>query len=324
MGENRILNQKFMDALNPGGILHCILQRTLDDTTLDFQIRSNEVHIYYRGGKILGLKKSRDAFSCHFDRKYIKDQNTEVKFPPKIESKEHALEVVRALPELKQVMDFFFARHKDASEREFQQLIVRENNYSLLSNSTDYFIVDIEYATKGARFDLLAIRWESSGSLRKKAGVIKVPPRLALCELKYYTKALEGKSGLVDHVKAISKFFSDKSNIESLKEEVINIFRQKRDLKLVKFGAGGNKNTIDKLDDTVELILMLSNYDPECTNLLKALDEIETIALPEGLELKFATANYLGYGLYKECIYDIDTFRATFRKQIHCNNKEVK
>lgn len=323
MGENRILNQKFMDALNSGGILHCILQRTLDDTTLDFQIRSNEVHIYYRGGKILGLKNSRDAFSCYFDSKYIKDKNIKVLFPTKIKSKEDALEVVKALPELKQVMDFFFARHKDASEREFQQLIVRENNYSLLSNSTDYFIVDIEYATKGARFDLLAIRWESSGSMRKQGGVKLNPPRLALCELKYYTKALEGESGLVDHVKAISKFFSIKGNVDSLKEEVINVFNQKRELKLVKFGAGGNKNTIDTLDGPVELILMLSNYDPECANLHKALDEIETIALPDGLELKFATANFLGYGLYKECIYDIDTFRAIFKKQIYCSNKEV-
>jgi hypothetical protein len=67
------------------------------------------------------------------------------------------------------------------------------------------------------------------------------------------------------------------------------------------------------------LILLLANHDPESESLkneLCALNEWRKENPPNGFEIKFAVTNFLGYGLYKESIYDFDTFRSKFEKQI--------
>jgi len=315
-----------MTALKEGGVLHPILRRIWKDQTLDLQIRSNEVHIYYRGGRLLDIKPNGTNYYCDFDTDYVKNNEMQLpKFPHKVTTEQDAHTIVSAFPIMKQAIDFYFVNHKDRSEREFQQLIVRENNYSILSNATDYFIVDIEYEaniqkndgliTKNARFDLLAIRWESDSYLRQERGLKKSLPKLAICELKYYTQALEGDSGLIGHVEDVEAFLSLKGNVKLLKEDALKMFQQKRELNLVAFGAGGNLNAVDDLDDSIELILMLANYDPECTKLNKALNKIQPV---EGLDIKFAVANFLGYGLFKESIYSLADFKANFSKQIYC------
>lgn len=317
----RELDLEFMAALKKGGILHPVLQRIWKDRTLDLQIRSNEVHIYYRGGRLLNINRNATGYYCGFDTNYINDNEAiSNKFPSKMYSENDAHEIVKTFPELKQAMDFYFVEQKDKSEREFQQLIVRENNYSILSNATDYFIVDVEYdapanGSKKARFDLLAIKWESDGKRRQDAGLKSFPPKLAICELKYYTQALEGKSGLIGHVEDVANFVSSSRNIASLKQDALTMFKQKRELELVKFGAGRNNNPVETIEDSIELILMFANYDPECSKLAKALTEIQPI---EGLEVKVAVANFLGYGLYKESVYGISEFKNIFRKQIYC------
>ena len=275
------------------------------------------MHIYYRGGKILDIKPEGQGFSVTIDKDYSKVGDLS-ELPPKIFSEENANQTVAVLPKLKQVLDLYFTKFKDRAEREFQQLIVRENNYSIVSNSTDYFIVDIEYQVGKSRFDLLALKWESDGNNRKATGLKITPPTLAICELKYYTRALDGKSGLLSHVEAVVEFLSKQENVEFLKQEVISIFKQKRKLHLVEFGSKRNENSVDELSNNVELILMLANYDPECSKLKTAFDKIEKV---QGIDIKIAVANFLGYGLYKESIYDIENFKSRFSSQIYCRNK---
>ena len=248
MTARRKLSDFFMSNLcQADGILSPILKRTKRDQTLDFEIRENEVHIYYRGGRILQIKSASNYFTCGFDAEYAKEWPCP-KFPSVLKEQADSESVVAAIPLLKEVMDFFFAEHKDKSEREFQQLIVRENNYSIISNATDYFIVDLEYATPGARFDLVAIKWDSNGTKRQKNGLVTTPPKLALCELKYYTAALDGKAGLLQHVEDAALFLSNEDHVRLLKKDALSIFEQKRKLQLVTFGPGGNANAVDRLD----------------------------------------------------------------------------
>ena len=67
----RGLSPEFLDAfLN--GLLEPILNRVKQDNTLDFQIRENEVHIYYRGGRILDIiPKTEGVFEFSFDPNYF-------------------------------------------------------------------------------------------------------------------------------------------------------------------------------------------------------------------------------------------------------------
>ena len=98
------------------------------------------------------------------------------------------------------------------AEREFQQLIARENNCSTISNETEYFVTDIEFADSsvGARFDLLAVRWLAS----QRRNISKCRP--ALIELKYGDGALGGSAGLIKHLEDVSRILLDKGRFDSI------------------------------------------------------------------------------------------------------------
>jgi len=91
-------------------------------------------------------------------------------------------------------MDEYFSIHGKA-EREFQQLIARENNNSAISNESEYFISDIEVAKPNARFDIMAICWLADQ--RKNGNKCKA----ALIEMKYGDSALTGSASLLKHLK---------------------------------------------------------------------------------------------------------------------------
>lgn len=162
-------NNFFADLTNAKGVLHPILKRIQNDHTLMLAIRDGYVNIYYRGGNILNIKEqSQGAYLASFDVKYDKSGRSIPALPKTIQSQVDSEAWVDGFARLKEIMDIFFAGH-NKPEREFQQLVARENNYSTVSNESEYFISDIEFADMGlsARFDLLALRWLASQ--RKKA-----------------------------------------------------------------------------------------------------------------------------------------------------------
>ena len=135
-------------------------------------------------------------YTAYFDKKYNKKpKDLPVRFPFSLNNCGQVSALVEAIPELKYRMDNFLTKH-GKSEREFQQLVVRENNYSPIAGKTHYFIVDIEIAgiLPGARYDMLAVRWLSHE--RNLPGAL-VP---ALIEMKYGTDALDGLAGLKKHM----------------------------------------------------------------------------------------------------------------------------
>ena len=191
----RVLSDAFKEELL-SGYLSILLQRVKNDQTLMLAIREGYINIYYRGGNILKLTAAANqkTYRAEFDKKYCSGLDfTLPECPNSIASKEDMLQWLESFPLRKQIMDFWFTTNPKA-EREFQQLIVRENNYSSISNDTEYFIADIELAdaTERARFDLLAFKWTSK---ERKADSV----RLALIEMKYGDDSLQGKSGVVAH-----------------------------------------------------------------------------------------------------------------------------
>lgn len=201
MDYNRAISQAFLTDLQTG-MLRPLLVRVKEDDTLMLALRGSYINIYYRGGslfKIELLESSSAATSSYrveFDTDYNKNYPPlPVDFPFPVTDAAHVSTLTGAIPELKCVMDRYFAR-KGKPEREFQQLVVRENNRSMISNETDYFIIDIEIAgiLPNAKYDMLAVRW--LGRERGKAGTL-VP---ALIEMKYGINALDGASGMAKHL----------------------------------------------------------------------------------------------------------------------------
>ena len=57
---------------------------------------------------------------------------------------------------LKRAIDRYFAVIKK-DERECQQRILRDNNYSSIARDMDYYICDIEYQNQQGRFDIIGV-----------------------------------------------------------------------------------------------------------------------------------------------------------------------
>jgi hypothetical protein len=274
------------------GFLRKLVDYVRQDDTLFLAIREDYINIYYRGGNLLKLRVRSGGYKAFFDSNYLQDKS--VKLPPDFITNSGEISAwLKTIPVLKHEMDVFFSKHPKP-EREFQQLVARENNYSSVSNSTDYFIVDIEYARNNARFDMLAIKWLSESGARKKTDSC----RLAFIEMKYGDGALNGKAGIQKHIEDIEKI--TKEEMDCIKASAVNCFEQLRELGLIQFSNDGNAHKIEKLtDEKPELILLFANHDPASTILKNELKSSPSLT---NADLKICTASFMGYGLFDDCM----------------------
>jgi len=302
-----ILDDEFVHDLLSGSF-SSLLEYVIDDPSLDLQIRDNYINIYYRGGNLLKIDKVGNEYNYFFDMKYLKGN--------KLNSKDTLHELLNKslwndyIPEAKQVMDRFFGATKN-EEREFQQLVIRDNNRSSLANGTDFFIIDVEYAYPHVGiFDLIAVEWLSEGPKRKHPDKYKA--KLYVIEMKYGDKALKGKSGLTDHLKQFNHLLSNSSYSEELKKEMIDLFEQKRNLGLIPcLAKSNNPNIVPAFDDEIQFAFLLANHDPASELLIKEMELLEQV------DAKFIVSNFMGYGIYHQSVYSYTQFRQRFMRQIH-------
>jgi hypothetical protein len=300
MGQS--LPHSFFEDLKVGR-LKWLTERVNRDPTLCLELRGNSINIYYRGGNLLEVKQktssTETSYSPKFDKKYLRYGN-DVDIP------EDVTDVPKwdhTIPLLKDAMDRWFGENQWL-EREFQQLTVRENNRVRgLAKSTDYFILDIECNRDGSRFDMLAVRWLSETSARRKADGL----RLALIEMKYADAAHRGKknksdgdadgaAGLVAHFKDIRKLITDKKKLQALKGDMVEVFRQKWELGLID--CVHPVKSFD--DDSADILFLIANHDPAKTALREELVRMRD-SLPEGISqerIRFLRSSFFGYGLY--------------------------
>jgi hypothetical protein len=309
MNYRRVVSTAFADDLN-NGKLSPLLSRIKEDDTLMLALRDGYINIYYRGGNLLKIeqKSSGGKYIASFDTKYNKKnvQPLPVNFPCPINNEADSRTLVDAIPALKYSMDRYFSQHRKA-EREFQQLVARENNCAPISNETEYFIVDIEVAgaLPKARFDMLAVRWLRDE--RKKQGTL-VP---VLIEMKYGSKALEGDSGLNEHMEDAVSLRADNTSWNSLRKGLEDQINQLDELGLLNFNRAA---TVKRLEidhnATLELIFMLANYNPASTKLSKFLAAMEEPTLDEnGYNLLFFVSSFAGYGMHRACMLGLGGFR---------------
>jgi len=303
----RGLSKTFIRTLK-SGFLQPILHLVKLDSTLCLEIREKYVNIYYRGGNILKIEERGDSFNASFDRKYLVEGSSRVpkELPALLASPDDVKKWIDAMPFLKDGMDLWFGKHPK-NEREFQQLMLRENNFGKSAKSTDYFICDIEYADRNTngRFDLIAVHWPSTSTGRKNTENLG----LAFIEMKYMDNAMKGKAGLKKHIEDMDNFLRIQGNLANIKDEMKKLFNQKFELGLIN-----NEKSIGNFSDNKpEYILALVNHDPD-SSILKA--ELETLPPCPHMELKFATSNFMGYSLYDQNIYNLDSFLMLFEDQI--------
>ena len=193
----RALREPLLGALT-SDYLRSFVELVKSDTSLCMELRGDYVNIYYRGGNLvkIALRRTTNTAEATFDKNYFRVRGT-TEIPEAVESLSRRLEGredvrqwLNTLPTLKQAMDRKFgAGPKD--EREFQQRILRDNNFGSIARSTDYYICDIEYQNPIGRFDMIAVHWPSTPADRKK----DQERDLAFIEVKHGDNALEGKPG---------------------------------------------------------------------------------------------------------------------------------
>jgi hypothetical protein len=300
------------NLLNQDGLLHPILERAKQDHTLMLSIREDYINIYYRGGNILRVKEQRSGFySAFFDNKYNKTGLPSPVLPGTIESQNSARMWVESFQALKGIMDIYFSENSKP-EREFQQLIARENNFSSIANLSEYFISDIEFADSdfGARFDLLAIRWLAS-QRRNPSNC-----RPALIEMKYGDGALSGNAGVLKHLQDINKLISNRAKYEALIEMMEMQFNQLDELGLITFNRVANWTKI-KLDFDVEpeIIFLFANHNPRSSMLSTILNnpEIEEYDHLPNFDIKFYVSSFAGYVLHAKSMVTLSQFRELLR-----------
>jgi len=305
----RALSQAFMnDLLNPDGLLHPILERVKQDHTLMLSIRKDYINIYYRGGNILRVKEQRNgAYSLFFDNQYNKSGVPSPATPDTIESRDAARTWVDSFQNLKGIMDFYFSEYSKP-EREFQQLVARENNFSTVANQSEYFVSDIEFADSSikARFDILAVRWLAS----QRKNTCNCRP--ALIEMKYGDGALSGNAGVLKHLQDIDRMVSNRDKYEALLETIELQFNQLDDLGLMTFNRVANWTKI-KLDANgkPEVIFVLANHNPRSAKLHTILSDpaIEAYDCSPNFDLRFYVASFAGYALHADCMITLAQFR---------------
>ena len=302
----RGLSRRFLEDLN-SGLLAPIRDRVKADHSLCLEIREEKVNVYYRGGNLLRLMRNRHGYLAFFDKKYAQGEGplSSSSLPAGQLLSDHEVNAwLGAIPELKNAMDLYFGNHPK-EEREAQQLIVRDNNFGKTSRATDYYICDIEYANQQGRFDFVAVRWPSSGATRKRQS----GHRLVLAEVKFGDGAVSGKAGLHSHINDINAFLGTSTNLQSLKDEMVLVFNQKRALGLVNCGRALKGFS----DEPPILLLVLVNHDPASSKLRETL-----ASLPPSphAEMYVASGCFMGYGLFDQGVFRLDDALARFETSI--------
>lgn len=304
----RKLNDAFMSSLLTGN-LSILLNKVKSDDTLCLAIRENYINIYYRGGNILRVIQNGKEYFPKFDLKYCNHKYDILPYKDKIKNCISIEDYIDCIPFIKAEMDLWFYEHPK-SEREYQQIIYRDNNSGPIANDTDYFIADIEYANSEnrSRFDLIGIKWLSNSASRKHAA----SPILALMEFKYGDSAISGGAGLVKHFMDIRRFIKSRQNYESLCSEVEEILNQNQKLGLLNISGKSRKIKIDR-NKKCEFILLFANHKPDSTiiqrEIVKAHEQCPDIL--DWVDIKIAVANNLGYGLYDNNMISVDEYLKT-------------
>ena len=298
----RKLSSTFIRDLTTG-FLQELLHFIQVDQTLCLGIRENYINIYYRGGNLFRLSEGKNSYTGTFDSKYFKSSPSwfVTTLPSStIQNAADVLQWLQIFPLLKQTIDFYFGCVTSKEEREFQQLIVRDNNFGNQATSTDFFICDIEYSCSVGRFDMIGVQWSSTSASRKK----REGHRLVFIEVKSGDKALTGEAGLRSHISDINTFLDTPKNVENLKEEMVSLFVQQHQLGLIK-----NTHALEGFGTQTPLYLVvLINHDPASSVLKRECDLLPTL---KGAELAFIESNFLGFGLFEDRLLNLTKFIGT-------------
>lgn len=282
------LKQFIIDDKEPSncGKFSVITSIVRQDPYLDFEMRGDCVIIYYRGGKLLTIKDD-GVFETLAEKYYNDDTAERLTFDIN-----NAFDYIS---KAKFVIDKHEMTFSKLGEKEIQQRVVYENNLSVNSAETEFFIADVEWAENsvlGGRADIIAFKWNRMEHSKRTL-------QLVLIEVKQGDGAISGKNGLKKHYADFVKFKSNSEYVGLVAQDMLTVLKQKYELGLVKgldkLFMRGDKPVVPKIEKLPDFLFLLGNYHHFSTKL-----KTESDSLPN--ESRFILSSFMGYGLYEKFI----------------------
>lgn len=309
--KTRAISENFMKSLLSGDFKH-VTETVKVDPSLDMEMRGDSVMVYYRGGRILTINDLSIAPNRSILEGMDENYSNEAKFKQEIPAPdidridEYFSKAKRAVDNYE-----FYVEHK-LGEKEIQQRVVCENNYSINADETDFFIADVEWADNealGGRADIIAFHWGHMSHKKRKLTMYIIEVKQGKNAVKT-NKDRDGKlsAGLYKHNLDFEKFISNEEYANAVKADMIKVLRQKYELGLI-IGLDelfvdkktGEKRGDEEIDITskVQFVYLLANYLKYSKELRNELEKVK--------KAKFFEASMVGYGLYKDFIVDKQT-----------------
>ncbi len=210
----RKLSDCFLQDLK-SGLLSGLMARVHQDRDLDLEIRENYLNIYYKGNSLLKSVEARP-------RQYRVEIHPKFTGGTSFQDLTDELTARFFLDQIPDIKEAIIQHGKSSLEIEYEQMIIRANNYEPRNNS-EYFIVDRQVtAGKAGRFDLTGIYWPRQGR-RKKQEV-----SVCLFEVKFALNQdiQDVHEQLERYYKAIAPHTTE------IAEQIQTLFRQKLELGL--------------------------------------------------------------------------------------------
>lgn len=251
----RGLSKSFFDSLSTGFLKELGVEVTRD-SDLNLEIRENFISIYYKGHSLLKLAEiGPDQYRTEIDGLFTRG----LTLPSLCVDADSTHRFVQCVPKLKRNMATC-GRLK--LECEYQQMLIRANNYEPRNNS-DYFIIDREYMVgRSGLVDLMGFFWRGGGRRKRSQ---RVP--LCLMETKFATNPdiSQVHGQLQRYYDAIAPRAGE------IAQELENLFRQKIDLGLYKQEAGRidalRTLSFSKDVSQFQFVLILVDYNPHSSKL---------------------------------------------------------
>lgn len=280
----RVITPKHIEAYQKG-CLKKLFDVITSDPELSFEIRKdNEVMVYYRKGKILTIKYA-DEKNCQI-RPLDKQYNSGV--PLDLFEGKNLTETLKSTTLLRKYFKHakrLIYNYKIGLEFSVQQNIALGNR----SFNNRFLVVDMEWQPSQSsisrteriektRIDLIIV-----DTLLNESGTNDI----YLAELKVGTGAVEGKSGIIDHLKKTKAIIDKVEVCNDLRSDIENIIDIKLRLRLID-----GERTVLKLSPKPKMMIILAYRGKHEKEQLEkqariAIEEAKKIGMSEPLIKKY-------------------------------------
>ena len=282
----RKLSDKFFECLK-FGFLSGLTEIVKSDPHLNLEIRDSYINIYFKGNSLLKLTQTKAPnYKAEIHKKFLEGLAFPLDF-----SENNIGQFISSVPLLKENIIKYGKR---SLEVEYEQMIIRANNFESHNNS-EYFIVDRQYTTKEGRFDLTGIFWDR----KKRRSNQEVP--VCLMEIKF---ALNSDIKEV-HDQLACYYESIKSHAVEIASEMQVVFRQKIELGLYHQPTDRlnalKTLTFSKNIDQFQFILIFVDYNQNS----KLLDYHNLSTLPFANQIKIFKS---GFAMWQQNVKSLSEY----------------